>query len=186
MINKRIITSLFDFCNRECLLSAARSELKGGRCRPIIPTSTIFLNLLMLVTFKQRPFLKLEIMRMPEVRSFFKTDSTIARVLPSFDKEPLRKYLKTVYLKARKEGLCKVEGERMKVAAVLFLDVQPAENVAKELVASRELIESLKDMEMAFKKTINQILSHGSYPVIRDAEGLFSKYEMFQDEAMPV
>ena len=125
-INKRIITRFFDFCNRECLLFAARSELKDGRCRPIIPTSTIFLSLLMLVTFKQRSFLKLDqIMRIPEVRNFFKTkrkmvvsDSTIARVLPSFDKEPLRKYLKVVYLKARKEGLCKVEGERMKVAVV--------------------------------------------------------------------
>ena len=225
-INERIITRFIDFCNRECLLFAARSELKDGRCRPQIPTSTIFLSLLMLVTFKMRSLLKLDqLMRMPEVKNFFKSDrkmvvsdTTIARVLPTFHKEPLRGYMKVLYLKARKEGLCKVmvEGQQMRVAVVdgsafqvvgeadLFLDVQPAENVGKELVASREVIDRvfdrygdgfvdyiLLDGLYVDRRTINQILSHGSCPVIRreettlkvirDAEGLFKKYEMFQD-----
>ncbi|MCD6507068.1 hypothetical protein J7M22_10650 [Candidatus Poribacteria bacterium] len=170
---------------------------------------------------------------MAEVKNFFKTgrkmvvsDTTIARVLPTFHKEPLRGYLKVLYLKARKEGLYKVmvEGQRMRVAVVdgsqfggfygsafqvvgdadLFVDVQPAENVGKELVASREVIDRvfqrygdgfvhyiLLDGLYVDKKTINQILSHGSCPVIRteesslkvirDAEGLFRKYEMFDD-----
>ena len=223
-INKRIITRFIDFCNRECLLYAAQREMRDNRVRPIIPPSTIFLSLLMLVTFKQRSLLKLDqMMRMAEVKNFFKTeremvvsDTTIARVLPTFHKEPLRGYLKVLYLKARKEGLCKVmvEGQRMRVAVVdgsqfggfygsafqvvgeadLFVDVQPAENVGKELVASREVIDRfvhyiLLDGLYVDKKTINQILSHGSCPVIRteesslkvirDAEGLFRRHEMF-------
>ena len=62
-INKRIITRFIDFCNRECLLYAAQRDMRDSRVRPIIPPSTIFLSLLMLVTFKQRSLLKLDQMK---------------------------------------------------------------------------------------------------------------------------
>jgi len=171
----RMIKSFFDFSNQKYLLFAIKGKMKDNRKSPQsqISPSVIFLSLLMLVLFNKGSLLKLDqMMRLKPVKNFFKvgsqrkmavSDSTISRSLSGFEIEPLRSYLKLIYLKAKEEGKCKVElfGRKLKIASVdgsqfgvfygcalqilgeanLLLDIEVAKGRGKEIAATNSLLQ---------------------------------------------
>jgi len=95
-----------------------RSNVKDGRKTPQIKPSAIFLSLIIMVLFKKHSFLKLDqFMRTDAPKRFLGRDSrrlvavsdtTISRSLSTYFLAPLRKYLKTVYVRASQLGKCKI------------------------------------------------------------------------------
>jgi len=145
--------------------------MKDLRKSPRIFPSLIFLCIVLAVAFRKKSMLEIDqISRTKEFRRFFNvqrkmvvSDSTIFRSLCCFDFVPLRRYPKTIYLKVKQKGLCKVSvwGRELRLGCVdgsqfgtfygsvfmligetdLFLDIEVTENKGKELPASRALIE---------------------------------------------
>jgi hypothetical protein len=165
--------------------------MKDLRKRPVILPSLIFLCIILAVALRKKSMLQVDqISRTKEFRRFFKapkkmvvSDSTIYRSLLSFDFFPLRRYLKTIYLKSKQKGLCKVSvfGRELSVGCIdgsqfgvfygsvffmigetdLFLDIEVTENKGKELPASRALMERVyKDYSDGF---VDIILFDGLY-----------------------
>jgi hypothetical protein len=111
-----MIKEFFEFCKQKYLLFAMKDKIKDGRKSPQVKVkaTAIFLSFFLLVIFKRRSILQLDqLMRLKGVRNFFNTtpdrklvasDSTIARSLSSFEIQPLRSYLKRIYLKSKLEG----------------------------------------------------------------------------------
>jgi hypothetical protein len=148
-----------------------RSNVKDGRKSPHIKPSVIFLSLILMVLFKKRSFLKLDqFMRTDAPKRFLGrykrvavSDTTISRSLSTYFLGPLRKYLKSVYIRASQSGKCKIDlcGRRLKAACVdgsqfggfygcvlqvlgeanLLLDIEPTTGKGKELPTTRTLLE---------------------------------------------
>lgn len=168
---KNLINRFFTFANGLYNMYAAKSKMKDGRKQPQIAPSVIFLSLILMVLFKKRSLLKLDqFMRMVSARNFFGrekrvavSDSTIARSLGTYSIPPLRKYLKSVYIKAKQNGKCKIDvcGRKLKAACVdgsqfggfygcvlqslgeanLMLDIEPTTGKGKELPTTRAMLE---------------------------------------------
>jgi hypothetical protein len=166
-----MINRFFTFANGLYNMYAAKSKMKDGRKQPQIAPSVIFLSLILMVLFKRRSLLKLDqFMRMASARNFFRrdkrvavSDSTIARSLSTYCILPLRKYLKSIYIRAKQAGKCKINvcGRKLKAACVdgsqfggfygcvlqslgeanLLLDIEPTTGKGKELPTTRTMLE---------------------------------------------
>ena len=186
-----MIERFISFCNQLYLLFAYKVKMKDLRKSPRILPSLIFFCIVLAVALRKKSMLEIDqISRTKAVRNFFKvqrkmvvSDSTIFRSLSSFDFVPLHRYLKTIYLKAKQKGLCKVDvcGRELRLGCVdgsqfgtfygsvfmligetdLFLDIEATENKGKELPASRALIERVyHDYSAGF---VDLILFDGLY-----------------------
>ena len=125
---KNLIDRFFTFANISYTMYAAKSNMKDGRKEPQISPSVIFLSLILMVLFKKRSLLKLDqFMRTPAARRFLGrdkpvavSDSTISRSLSTYSLSPLRRYLKSIYIRASHNGKCKIDvcGRKLKAACV--------------------------------------------------------------------
>jgi hypothetical protein len=168
---KNLINRFFTFANISYTIYAAKSNMKDGRKEPQISPSVIFLSLILMVLFKKRSLLKLDqFMRTPAARRFLGrdkpvavSDSTISRSLSTYSLSPLRKYLKSIYIRANGDGKCKIDvcGRKLKAACVdgsmfggfygcvlqslgaanLLLDIERTTGKGKELPTTRKLLE---------------------------------------------
>ena len=168
---RNLINRFFTFANRSYTIYAAKGNMKDGRKEPQISPSVIFLSLILMVLFKKRSLLKLDqFMRTDAAKRFLGrgrrvavSDTTISRSLSTYFLEPLRRYLKTVYIRASHNGKCKIDvcGRKLKAACVdgsqfggfygcvlqsvgeanLLLDIEPTTGKGKELPATKRLLE---------------------------------------------
>jgi hypothetical protein len=170
---KNLINRFFAFANISYTMFTVRSNVKDGRKSPQIKPSAVFLSLILMVLFKKHSFLKLDqFMRTDAPKRFLGRDSrrlvavsdtTISRSLSTYLLGPLRKYLKSVYIRASQLGKCKIDlcGRRLKAACVdgsqfggfygcvlqvlgeanLLLDIEPTTGKGKELPTTRTLLE---------------------------------------------
>jgi len=168
---KNLINRFFAFANISYTMFTVRSNVKDGRKSPQIKPSAIFLSLILMVLFKKRSFLKLDqFMRTDAPKRFLGrdkrvavSDTTISRSLSTYHLAPLRKYLKSVYIRANQLGKCKIDlcGRKLKAACVdgsqfggfygcvlqvlgeanLLLDIEPTTGKGKELPTTRTLLQ---------------------------------------------
>jgi hypothetical protein len=168
---KNLINRFFAFANISYTMFTVRSNVKDGRKSPHIKPSAIFLSLILMVLFRKHSFLKLDqFMRTDAPKRFLGihkrvavSDTTISRSLSTYFLGPLRKYLKTVYIRARQLGKCKIDlcGRELKAACVdgsqfggfygcvlqvlgeanLLLDIESTTGKGKELPTTRILLE---------------------------------------------
>jgi hypothetical protein len=168
---KNLINRFFAFANISYTMFTVRSNVKDGRKSPQIKPSAIFLSLILMVLFRKHSFLKLDqFMRTDAPKRFLGrdkrvavSDTTISRSLSTYFLAPLRKYLKTVYVRASQLGKCKIDlcGRKLKAACVdgsmfggfygcvlqslgeanLLLDIEPTTVKGKELPTSRILLQ---------------------------------------------
>jgi hypothetical protein len=168
---KNLINRFFAFANISYTMFTVRSNVRDGRKSPQIKPSAIFLSLILMVLFKKRSFLKLDqFMRTDAPKRFLGrdkrvavSDTTISRSLSTYFLGPLRKYLKTVYVRASQLGKCKIDlcGRKLKAACVdgsqfggfygcvlqvlgeanLLLDIEPTTGKGKELPTTRTLLQ---------------------------------------------
>jgi hypothetical protein len=168
---ENLIDRFFTFANGLYTMYAAKSNMKDGRKEPQISPSVIFLSLILMVLFKKRSLLKLDqLMRTPAARRFLGrdkpvavSDSTISRSLSTYFLSPLRRYLKSIYIRARDNGKCKIDvcGRKLKAACVdgsmfggfygcvlqslgvanLLLDIERTTSKGKELPTTRKMLE---------------------------------------------
>jgi len=172
---KNLINRFFAFANISYTMFTVRSNVKDGRKSPQIKPSAIFLSLILMVLFKKRSLLKLDqFMRTDAPKRFLGrdkrvavSDTTISRSLSTFFLAPLRRYLKSIYIRASQLGKCKIDlcGRKLKVACVdgsqfggfygcvlqvlgeanLLLDIEPTTGKGKELPTSRILLQRAFD-----------------------------------------
>ena len=168
---KNLINRFFAFANISYTMFTVRSNVKDGRKSPQIKPSAIFLSLILMVLFRKHSFLKLDqFMRTYAPKRFLGrhkrvavSDTTISRSLSTYFLGPLRKYLKTVYIRASQLGKCKIDlcGRKLKAACVdgsqfggfygcvlqvlgevnLLLDIEATTGKGKELPTSRILLQ---------------------------------------------
>ena len=168
---KNLINTFFTFANGLYTMYAAKSNMKDGRKQPQVSPSVIFLSLILMVLFKKRSLLKLDqLMRTPAARRFLGrdkpvavSDSTISRSLSAYFLSPLRRYLKSIYIRASYNGKCKIDvcGRKLKASCVdgsmfggfygcvlqslgqanLLLDIEPTTGKGKELPTTRTMLE---------------------------------------------
>jgi hypothetical protein len=168
---KNLINRFFTFANGSYTMFAAKSNMKDGRKEPQIAPSVIFLSLILMVLVKKRSLLKLDqFMRTPAARRFLGrdkhiavSDSTIARSLSTYSLTPLRRYLRSVYINANRDGKCKIDvcGRKLKAVCVdgsqfggfygcvlqsvgegnLLLDIERTTGKGKELPTTRKMLE---------------------------------------------
>ena len=111
---KNLINRFFAFANISYTMFTVRSNVKDGRKSPQIKPSAIFLSLILMVLFKKRSLLKLDqFMRTDAPKRFLGrdkrvavSDTTISRSLSIFFLAPLRRYLKSIYIRASQLGKC--------------------------------------------------------------------------------
>lgn len=168
---KNLINRFFTFANGSYTMYAAKSNMKDGRKEPQISPSVIFLSLILMVLFKKRSLLKLDqLMRTPAARKFLGrdkpvavSDSTISRSLSTYFLSPLRRYLKSIYIRANGDGKCRIDvcGRKLKAACVdgsmfggfygcvlqslgaanLLLDIERTTGKGKELPTTRKMLD---------------------------------------------
>ncbi len=168
---RNLINRFLAFANISYTMFTVRSNVKDGRKSPQIKPSAIFLSLILMVLFKKRSFLKLDqFMRTDAPKRFLGryrrvavSDTTISRSLSTYFLAPLRKYLKTVYVRASQLGKCKIDlcDRKLKAAcadgsmfggfygcvlqvlgeANLLLDIEPTTGKGKELPTTRTLLQ---------------------------------------------
>jgi hypothetical protein len=168
---ENLINRFFTFANGSYTMFAARSNMKDGRKSPQIAPSVIFLSLILMVLLKKRSLLKLDqFMRTDAAKRFLGrgkgvavSDSTIARSLSTYSLTPLRRYLRSVYINANRDGKCKIDvcGRKLKAACVdgsqfggfygcvlqslgeanLLLDIERTSGKGKELPTTRKMLE---------------------------------------------
>jgi len=174
---ENLIKRFFTFANGSYTMFAAKSNMKDGRDSPQIAPSVIFLSLILMVLLKKRSLLKLDqFMRTDAAKRFLGrdigrgsqrlvavSDSTIARSLSTYSLTPLRRYLKSVYINANRDGKCKIDvcGRKLKAVCVdgsqfggfygcvlqslgeanLLLDIERTTGKGKELPTTRKMLE---------------------------------------------
>jgi len=168
---KNLINRFFAFANISYTMFTVRSNVKDGRKSPQIKPSAIFLSLILMVLFRKHSFLKLDqFMRTDAPRIFLGrdkrvavSDTTISRSLSTYFLAPLRKYLKSVYIRANQLGKCKIDlcGRKLKAACVdgsqfggfygcvlqvlgeanLLLDIESTTGKGKELPTTKTLLQ---------------------------------------------
>jgi hypothetical protein len=170
---KNLINRFFAFANISYTMFTVRNNVKDGRKSPQIKPSVIFLSLILMVLFKKHSFLKLDqFMRTDAPKRFLGRDSrrlvavsdtTISRSLSTYFLGPLRRYLKSVYIRASQLGKCKIDlcGRTLKAACVdgsqfggfygcvlqvlgetnLLLDIESTTGKGKELPTTRTLLQ---------------------------------------------
>lgn len=170
---KNLTNRFFTFANGLYTMYAAKSNMKDGRKSPQISPSVLFLSLILMVLFKKRSLLKLDqFMRTDAAKRFLGrgsrrlvavSDTTIARSLSTYFLTPLRRYLKSIYIRACHNGKCKIEvyGRKLKVACIdgsqfggfygcviqsvgeanLLLDIERTTGKGKELPTTRKMLE---------------------------------------------
>jgi len=170
---ENLINRFFTFANGLYTMYAAKSNMKDGRKSPQITPSVIFHSLILMVLFKKRSLLKLDqFMRLDAAKRFLGrskpqavavSDTTIARSLSTYFLTPLRRYLKSVYIRAIHNGKCKIDicGRKLKAACVdgsmfggfygcvlqslgeanLLLDIETTTGKGKELPTTRTMLE---------------------------------------------
>ena len=167
---EKLFDRFLSFANTSYSMFDVKSKVKDDRISPQIPSSVIFLNLLMLVLFKKRSFLQLDqLNRIKQTKRFIGrdkkvavSDSTIPRSLSTYHLKPLRQYLKAIYNKALHNGKCKINvyGRKFRLACVdgsmfgkfygsvlqsvgqanLLLDIEKTTGKGKELPTTRTLL----------------------------------------------
>jgi hypothetical protein len=168
---ENLINRFLTFANGSYTMFAAKSKMKDGRKSPQIAPSVIFLSLILMVLLKKRSLLKLDqFMRTDAARRFFGrgkrvavSDSTIARSLSTYSLTPLRRYLRSVYTNASRDGKCKIDvcGRKLKAVCVdgsqfggfygcvlqsageanLLLDIERTTGKGKELPTTRKMLQ---------------------------------------------
>jgi hypothetical protein len=168
---KNLINRFFTFANGLYTMYAVKSNMKDDRKQPQISPSVIFLSLILMVLLKRRSLLKLDqLMRTPSARRFLDrdkpvavSDSTISRSLSVYFLSPLRRYLKSIYIRASYNSKCKIDvcGRKLKASCVdgsmfggfygcvlqslgtanLLLDIERTTGKGKELPTTRKMLE---------------------------------------------
>jgi hypothetical protein len=115
------------FCHHELGLAAGLATLRDGRVRPQIPTAQLAWFTMSMVPFQLQSLLQADQFgRQPTVRTYADSrrtlvvsDSTLQRVLPTFEEPPLRALSATVWHRLAAQGLTRVtlpSGQRRRVA----------------------------------------------------------------------
>lgn len=169
-----------------------KSKVKDDRKSPQISADVIFLNLLALVLFKKRSFLQLDqFMRINQAKRFVGrkdkpvavSDSTISRSLSTYHLEPLRCYIKSIYIRACHYGKCILDifGKRLRLACVdgslfgkfygcvfqilgkadLILDIEETASKGKEIPTTKTLLRRV--FSSYGKGFVDMILFDGLY-----------------------
>jgi hypothetical protein len=214
---ENLINRFFTFANGSYTMFAAKSKVKDGRKSPQIAPSVIFLSLILMVLLKKRSLLKLDqFMRTDSARRFLGrgsrrlvavSDSTIARSLSTYSLTPLRRYLRSVYINANRDGKCKIDvcGRKLKAVCVdgsqfggfygcvlqsvgegnLLLDIERTTGKGKELPTTRKMLERVFHdygdgfVDLSLLDALYKVVKteETRLTIIQDADGLFTHWE---------
>lgn len=180
----------YQFSQKEYKLIKYAENMRDGRQKAQIPTSTIFMSIVLKTVWQRKSMLQLDQMLrlkvfakyLPSPKANTVSDTTIQRSLATFDLENVRKCLANMYDKNASQMKTEIGDKKLKIAAIdgsfmskfwascilvigpdwnLFLDAQAMPKRGTELPTSQAMLERL--VEQRGHAFVDVLLLDGLY-----------------------